>query len=70
MDRIMKVMERVDWDLLAEQKQSLINILWERDRECAAWGIVNMLDTLQDAAHRDGLWTYPTCREEAGDGDV
>ena len=50
---------RIDWNLLREQKKSLVNA-------CAAHhgdggyegldGLLNLIDALQDAAEEDGLW--------------
>lgn len=41
----------VDMELLAEQKQLLLEMIWdieEQDRRFKLWGIVEMIDHIQD----------------------
>lgn len=47
-------LERVDWTKLHRQKQALVRLLWNNPVD-PAWGIVNLLDSLQDQAVRRGL---------------
>jgi hypothetical protein len=38
----------IDYSLLAEQRETLLNTIWEDD-ESPLWGVVHLLDTLIDA---------------------
>lgn len=56
-------LDRVDWDLLHQQKQILVTMrttMPEESREFDALsGIIHLLDALQDDAVADGRWTFP-----------
>ena len=56
-------LDRVDWELLHQQKLVLLNVLDNMDRHSsvaeALWGLVHLLDALQDDAAADGRWTFP-----------
>ncbi len=64
-------LNRVDWDLLHEQKQILVSMrskLPEQSSEYEALsGIIHLLDALQDDAVADGWWTFPNEDETQGD---
>jgi hypothetical protein len=48
----------IDWLELAQQKHRLVSYLWDKDegdRDFIMWGIVNLIDALQDQAVEDGL---------------
>ncbi len=66
-----KSLNRVDWDLLHEQKQILVTMratLPERSREFEALsGIIHLLDALQDDAVADGRWTFANDDKREGD---
>ena len=66
-----KSLNRVDWDLLHEQKQALVTMrarLPEQSSEFEALsGIIHLLDALQDDAVADGHWTFPRKDEMQGD---
>jgi len=54
---------RIDWDLLHRQKRVLVDRA-SKDRlkpsvAEALWGIVHLLDALQDDAVAAGRWTFP-----------
>lgn len=53
----------VDWDLLHQQKRELLGVLDGMDRDTpiaeALWGIVHLLDALQDDAADTGRWAFP-----------
>lgn len=54
---------RMDWDLLHRQKRVLVQEA-SKDRlkqsvAEALWGIVHLLDALQDDAVAAGRWTFP-----------
>ncbi len=56
-------LNRVDWDLLHRQKRVLVERL-SSDKFKAAdtqalWGIVHLIDALQDDAVSAGHWTFP-----------
>jgi hypothetical protein len=58
-----KSLNNVDWDLLHNQKLTLLEML-ERQRGGsneaeALLGIVNLLDALQDDAADEGIWEFP-----------
>ena len=62
-------LNRVDWDLLHQQKLTLLAIR-ERQRPAsgehdALSGIIHLLDALQDEAAENGRWTFPN--ENKGD---
>jgi len=62
-------LNRVDWDLLHQQKLTLLAIR-ERQRPAsgehdALSGIIHLLDALQDEAAKNGRWTFPN--ENEGD---
>ncbi len=56
-------LDRVDWDLLHQQKLALLRVLDGMGRDAPAaealWGIVHLLDALQDDAAEAGRWTFP-----------
>lgn len=56
-------LDRVDWGLLHQQKLVLLKQLndgrLEPSDEEALWGIVHLLDALQDDAVTAGRWTFP-----------
>jgi hypothetical protein len=63
-------LNRVDWDLLHRQKRVLVerlssNQLKQSEAE-ALWGIVHLLDALQDDAGAAGRWTFPGDRVKKG----
>lgn len=64
-------LNKVDWDLLHEQKLALLAIRGrQRDRSPefeALSGIIHLLDALQDDAVADGRWEFPTENEEVHD---
>jgi len=53
----------VDWDLLHRQKQILVAWLTGKAPASAEveelWGIVHLLDALQDDAAANGRWQFP-----------
>lgn len=62
-------LNKVDWDLLNQQKITLLAI-HSRQRDGspefeALSGIIHLLDALQDDAAADGRWTFPG--ENAGE---
>ena len=66
-----KSLNRVDWDLLHEQKQVLVTMRATLPRESREYealsGVIHLLDALQDDAVADGLWTFPNQDEMQGD---
>jgi hypothetical protein len=56
-------LERIDWELLHRQKLVLLRVLDTMDRNSsvaeALWGLVHLLDALQDDAAAAGRWTFP-----------
>lgn len=64
-------LNRVDWDLLHQQKQILVTMratLPEQSSEFEALsGIIHLLDALQDDAVADGRWTFPNEDDNEGD---
>lgn len=47
----MNIHLKLDKELLAEQKQLLLEMIWdieEQDRRFKLWGIVDMIDHIQD----------------------
>lgn len=42
-------LERVDWTQLHRQKQALVRLLWNNPVD-PCWGIVSLIDSLQDQA--------------------
>ncbi len=56
-------LERVDWELLHQQKLALLAVLEGLDRNSstakALWGIVHLLDALQDDAAAAGRGAFP-----------
>lgn len=58
-----KCLDRVDWNLLHRQKLATVQLLatgsmQPSDAE-ALWGIVHLLDALQDDAAAAGRWSFP-----------
>lgn len=41
-------LDKIDLPMLKEQKMALLELIWD-DEENILWGIVNMLDDIQDA---------------------
>lgn len=60
-------LDRVDWELLHQQKRVLITCLHEKRitsfQAESLQGIVHLLDALQDDAAAAGRWTFPGERE-------
>ncbi len=53
-------MPAVNWDDLYKQKRLLVATIWnEPDSEL--WGIVHLLDAMQDMAEEGGAWKRPRC---------
>jgi hypothetical protein len=56
-------LNHIDWDLLHEQKLSLLRLLerepYDSSEAEALSGIINLLDTLQDEAADAGIWEFP-----------
>jgi hypothetical protein len=56
-------LDRVDWELLHQQKLVLLRVLDGMGRDTptaeALWGIVHLLDALQDDAAEAGRWVFP-----------
>lgn len=56
-------LDQVDWDLLQRQKLVLLGVLDGLDRNSsvaeALWGLIHLLDALQDDAVSAGRWTFP-----------
>lgn len=56
-------LDRVDWELLHQQKLALLRVLDGMSRDTTAaeapWGIVHLLDALQDDAAEAGRWVFP-----------
>lgn len=46
--------ESIDWKLLAEQKKILLENLWRNEQLRQLWGIVHLLDEIQDQAEEAG----------------
>ena len=44
-----QVLQRIDLPLLKQQKKWLVEKAWEEDTEHIVWGLVHLLDELQDA---------------------
>lgn len=55
----------IDMKLLAEQKQLLLEYIWnidEQDKRYKLWGLVHMIDSIQDRAESICTCTvYETC---------
>ena len=56
-------LDNVDWDLLHRQKLVLLTVLDGMDGDSATaealWGLVHLLDELQDDAAAAGRWAFP-----------
>lgn len=56
-------LQKVDWDLLHQQKLALLTIRGRYREESpefeALSGIIHLLDALQDDAVADGRWAFP-----------
>jgi len=56
-------LNHVDWDLLDEQKQALVNmrttVAQHSSEHEALSGIIHLLDALQDDAVSAGRWMFP-----------
>jgi hypothetical protein len=69
-------LNNVDWNLLHQQKLTLLEMLkHQRDGSPEAEalsGIINLLDTLQDEATDAGIWEFPSDdeMEEVRDGQA
>ena len=49
---------KIDWLELAQQKQRLVSYLWDKkesDPDWQMWGIVHLIDAIQDQGVEDGL---------------
>lgn len=51
-EKQMNNVTNIDYELLAEQRETLLNAIWE-DEQSPLWGVVNLLDALIDA--EDGI---------------
>jgi len=63
-------LEKVDWDLLHEQKKTLLSLLLSPNLSDTQRnhldGLVNFIDSIQDDAVAEGLWIFP---DSEGDGE-
>jgi hypothetical protein len=61
-------LNHVDWDLLHEQKLTLLRLLEREPYDSpdaeALSGLINLLDTLQDEATDIGIWAFPDETED------
>ncbi len=46
---------RIDWEMLHQQKLALVELLDTRDTDDPLWGLVELLDALEDSAETNGL---------------
>ncbi len=46
---------RIDWELLHQQKLALAELLDTRDTDDPLWGLVELLDALEDSAETNRL---------------
>lgn len=53
-------MPAINWDDLYKQKRLLVAMIWD-DPNNEIWGIVHLLDTMQDMAEESGAWDRPRC---------
>lgn len=69
----MKALSNVDWDLLHQQKLTLLELLGPRPDDSpqsqALAGIIHLLDALQDEAVEQGRWQFPEDSENDGTPD-
>lgn len=69
----MEALSNVDWDLLHQQKLTLVEMLGLRPDESpqsqALAGIIHLLDALQDEAAEQGRWRFPGEGENRDDLD-
>jgi hypothetical protein len=68
-------LNQVDWDLLHEQKLTILRLLEHQPYDSpdaeALSGLINLLDALQDEAAKDGIWSFPDEKEmEVPDGQA
>jgi hypothetical protein len=69
-----ETLNRIDWELLHQQKRVLITCVHEKRitsfQAESLWGVVHLLDALQDDAAAAGRWTFPGERvgKEVRDG--
>ncbi len=50
----------IDFNMLDRQKEVLLKRLYkEGTPESMLWGLVHMIDDIQDEAERQGLWKFP-----------
>jgi hypothetical protein len=60
MSKLEEVLKKTDWDLFADQKQNLVDIILYPAVEVhndKLQGILNWIDSIQDAAVEDGILT-------------
>ncbi len=66
-------LERVDWELLHQQKLVLLTVLDGMVRESPVaetlWGLVHLLDALQDDAAAAGRWAFPDESDDTSEGE-
>jgi len=53
-DEIMNITLRVNLPLFKRQKQWLVDKVWEEDTEHIIWGLVHLLDEIQEALEENG----------------
>jgi hypothetical protein len=49
---------QIDWKLLHTQKTGLVQLIWDQE-DSPLWGIIHLIDCLQDRAEQIGLWVHP-----------
>lgn len=47
-EKNMNNVTNIDYELLAEQRETLLNTIWEDDQS-PLWGVVNLIDAIIDA---------------------
>ena len=52
--------DKIDFDMLHHQKYALIYLLEAgKDKNSELWGLVHMIDDLQDLVEARGYWSFP-----------
>lgn len=56
-------MPAINWDDLHAQKKELVALIWDKP-DSSLWGIVHLLDVMQDLAVEAGRWEFPPSEED------
>lgn len=57
-----ELIKSINWDMLNQQKKLLVELIWNVPNS-KLWGLVHLIDQLQDTACDSEMWKFPSTEE-------